>query len=145
MSGRVLGLDVGTRRIGVAVSDPTKTIATPLYTLERRGLKEDLEHLRVLCETEDVESIIVGWPLETSGRQGGIARIVQGFIDELETTTRLPVFKWDERLTSVAAERALTASGVRGQRRKQLVDQVAAAIILQGWLDRLEQDLGNGQ
>lgn len=145
MSGRVLGLDVGTRRIGVAVSDPTKTIATPLYTLERQSLKTDLEHLRILCETEDVESIIVGWPLETNGRLGGIARIVQGFIDELEKTTRLPVFKWDERLTSVAAERALTASGVRGQRRKQLVDQVAAAIILQGWLDRLEQDLGNDQ
>ena len=145
MSGRILGLDVGTRRIGVALSDPTQTIATPLYTLERHALKDDLEELRRLCQTEGVECIVVGWPLETSGRLGRIARIVQDFIDELKKTTELPVLKWDERLTSVAAERALTASGVRGPRRKKLVDQVAAAIILQGWLDRPGSDFGSDQ
>ena len=135
MLRRILGIDVGTKRIGLALSDPTHTIATPFETLHRTTPEKDIETLIDWIQQESVSKIVVGWPLETSGREGRLAKKVQRLIDDLTEKTNLPIMKWDERMSSVAAERSLIAGGTRRLARRNLVDKVAASIILQGWLD----------
>ena len=135
MTSRILGMDVGTKRIGIALSDPTHTIATPFETLHRTTETNDIQLIIRWLEQERVERIVVGWPLETSGREGRLAKHVQKLIDKIGEKTSLPIDKWDERMSSVAAERSLIAGGTRRMARRNLVDKVAASIILQGWLD----------
>ncbi|MCB9526830.1 MAG: Holliday junction resolvase RuvX [Myxococcales bacterium] len=132
---RTFGLDVGTRTIGVAVSDPTATLASPLTTIRRTGLRQDLDALAALIAAHDVDRLVVGWPLQPDGREGPITRKVQAFADAAAARTGLPVEKWDERMTSKLAERYLIEGGARRETRRQVVDKVAAALILQGWLD----------
>lgn len=132
---RTFGLDVGTRTIGVAVSDPTATIASPLTTIRRTGRRADLAAVAALVAEHHVDRLVVGWPLQPDGREGPMARIVGALADALAAATGLPVEKWDERMTSKLAERALIAGGARRETRRQVVDKVAAALILQGWLD----------
>ena len=143
MIRRILGIDVGTKRIGLAVSDPTHTIATPFETLHRTTHDQDMETLINRIKQEKVSQIVVGWPLETSGREGRLAKKVQHLIDELRVKTTVPIVKWDERMSSVAAERSLIAGGTRRLARRSLVDKVAAAIILQGWLDAQKNNKKN--
>jgi len=134
--GRVMALDVGDRRVGVAVSDLLRVIAQGQDTFERRGKREDLLHVSALIETHDVTCVVVGWPLEPSGQPGAQAKKTQRFIDDVLAPTGLEVEKWDERMTSVAAERVLRETGTRRKRRqKGNVDKIAATLILQGWLD----------
>jgi len=131
-----MALDVGDRRVGVAVSDLLGVIAQGQETFERRGKRGDAAHLSALIETHEVVRIVVGWPLESSGRAGAQAQKTQRFIDDVLTPTGLPIEKWDERMTSVAAERVLRETGSRRKRRqKGAVDKIAAVLILQGWLD----------
>jgi putative Holliday junction resolvase len=134
---RVLALDYGTRRIGVALSDPTRTIATPLPTLVRRARKRPpwTEILRIIAEGE-VSEIVIGLPLDLSGEEGAWAAEVRDFGEQLRRRAGLPVHWIDERLTSVRAERLVRSSGLpRGRREeKERVDAAAAALILQNWL-----------
>lgn len=132
---RVLGLDVGERRIGVAVSDEGWLIASPVETVDRR--RDAVGALGRLAATWDAERVVVGLPTGLSGREGPQAAAVRAFAAALEEALGpgRPVEFWDERLSTLVAERSLVASGVRRQERKGQIDAVAAAVILQGWLD----------
>jgi putative Holliday junction resolvase len=133
---RVLGIDHGQARIGLALSDPMGLLASPFQVLERRRrLKQDLKVIAGIVEEHAVLAIVVGMPFEMSGEAGKKAAEVRQFIRNLKTHVSVPVHEWDERLTTVAADRALDTMKVRGKRRKELVDQMAAAVILQGYLD----------
>jgi putative Holliday junction resolvase len=131
---RVLGVDLGSRRIGVAVS--SGTVATPYEVVERTGDRaRDHGRLLELAAEVGAERIVVGLPLSLDGSPGPAARAVLDEVAELTVRTDLPVDTYDERLTTVTAERALAAGGVRGPARRKVVDKVAAAVMLQAWLD----------
>jgi putative Holliday junction resolvase len=131
---RILGLDVGDKRIGVAVSDPLGITAQPLETYVRVGYGPDARHFAALGAQYGAELALCGLPRNMDGSLGGQAEKVRAFAAELEKAG-LPVAYWDERLTTVTAERALLEGGMRRDQRKQVVDKVAAAIILQAYLD----------
>ncbi|MDJ0867124.1 MAG: Holliday junction resolvase RuvX [Myxococcota bacterium] len=135
---RVLGLDLGERRIGLAISDEAGRIAFPAGHLERRGKRQDLAALGRLVTERGVEQVVVGLPIHMTGRAGPQAEAARAFARELATVTGLPVETLDERWTSVAAERSLRESG-RGRARKAgrgAVDAVAATLLLSTWLER---------
>jgi putative holliday junction resolvase len=132
---RVMGLDVGERRIGVALSDADRTLATPLTTIRAAPREYALEQLQRLAHEYSVVELVVGLPLTLRGEIGPQATIVQAFAAELERALNLPVALFDERLTSAAAEQLLRDLGVKPAKRKEQIDQVAAAIILQDFLD----------
>lgn len=134
-SGRVLGLDVGSRRIGVAVSDPLGIIAQGLDTLQRRNKRHDFGHLERVIKEYKVKEIVVGLPLRMSGAQGIQAEKMQAFAEELRKRFRLPVHLWDERLTSAEANRLLRETDLSIEKRGQAVDRMAAVLILQGWME----------
>jgi putative Holliday junction resolvase len=137
MTGRVLALDVGTRRLGVAVSDPTGTVASPLATVPRRSPAEDARTIAALADEQAATTVVVGLPVTLAGREGPAAAAVRAYLAELaELLPGLAFELVDERLSTVAAERALVGGGVRRQARRQVVDQVAASVFLQTWLDR---------
>lgn len=133
---RYLGLDVGNRRIGVAVSDELGLTAQPVLTLQRRhSVREDLRSLARLCRKFDVAGIVVGNPLHLSGESSPQAAKIQAFASELRDLTGLPVHPWDERLTTQAAHQILYEAGHARQEHARVVDQVAATLILQSFLD----------
>ena len=132
---RILGLDYGTRRVGAALSDPARTIAFPLEIHERCGLDSDARHYRELVRENDVERIVVGLPLHTSGREGQLASQARTFGDWLAGVTGRPVIYFDERYTTVEAEHRLIDAGLSRQKRKSLRDKLAAQIMLQGYLE----------
>ena len=132
---RVLGLDVGDVRIGVALSDETATIAGGLPTLARVGPRKDVRAVVALVHEHEVEEVVVGLPRRLDGTLGPQAEKVQAFATELRQSVRVPVREWDERFTSVLATRTLIEGGVRRRDRKYSVDKVAAVLILQGFLD----------
>jgi putative holliday junction resolvase len=134
---RVLALDLGSKRIGVAVSDLTGTVASPLTVLTRsRSRRHDHERIAALVRDEEAELVVVGLPISLSGAEGPAARAAKTEAEALATLIAVPLETFDERLTTVTAERALAEAGVRGRARRQLVDKVAAAVILQSFLDR---------
>ena len=130
-----IGLDIGDRRIGVAGSDASGVIANSVETITYARPRRAAERIVEICQARSAIAIVVGWPLETSVRVGHQARKVERFLTLLRTLTERPIYKWDERMTTRMASRALMDGGVRGRRRKGLIDQVAATIILQSWLD----------
>ena len=133
---RALGLDIGTRRIGVALSDSAGTLATPYEVVTRSGDRErDHRRIAALAEEAGADVVVVGLPLSLDGSVGPAARTVLDEVDELRAHLGLPVVVWDERLSTVEAERSLRAVGVKGKARRRVVDQVAATVILQAWLD----------
>jgi putative Holliday junction resolvase len=132
---RVLGLDVGDRRIGVALSDETGLLASPLPTLERVGPRKDPKAIAALARAHGVAEIVVGLPRNLDGTIGPQAQKVQAFAEAVAAAAGLPVRFQDERLTTVEAEQILSERNVPWQRRKDLVDQVAAVLILQEYLD----------
>ena len=132
---RIMGLDFGDRSIGIALSDEAGLIASPRDTLRRSSLEKDLGWLTELAREEGVEEILVGMPLSLDGSEGPQAKKVTAFIDALQQYSGLHVLPWDERLTTVAAERALIEGNVSRARRRKIIDQVAAAVMLQGYLD----------
>jgi putative Holliday junction resolvase len=132
---RVMAVDPGSRRVGVAVSDPTATIAQPLSTVAAEPAATLVQRLASLAREHEVARLVVGLPRRMDGGQGPEAKAARALADDLRRATGLPVTMVDERLTSVAAERALLAGGASRARRRQLSDQVAATLILQSHLD----------
>ena len=130
-----MALDHGTRRIGVAVSDEMKIIATPLEYIPAEPLDKVIERLQQLIREKEVELIVIGMPRNMDGTLGPAAEKVNAFIAALQPHISTPVKKWDERLTSVMANRALLQANVRRRDRKEKVDKMAAAILLQSYLD----------
>jgi putative Holliday junction resolvase len=141
---RFLGLDVGEVRIGIAVSDETGLIARGLRTLQRVSWKQDLETLKALIEENQVGHIVVGRPLNLSGSQGVQADRVAAFVERLRAVTPIEISLWDERLSSSAAEKVLLEGGVQRGKRKQIIDKLAAVIILQGFLDHRNSKIEPG-
>jgi putative holliday junction resolvase len=133
---RVLGLDVGAKTIGLAVSDPLGITAQGLATLRRRNKRTDFERLEELIRDYEIAELVVGYPLNMSGVEGKQAEKMRSFADELRQRFRLPVHLWDERLTSAEANRLLREMEVPNERRRQVVDRMAAVLILQSWMDQ---------
>ena len=134
-----MALDVGKVRVGVALSDPLGYTAQPLMTLWRKSRGEDLRSLMRLIRKHEVTEIVVGNPLHLSGDVSPWAAKVQTFAEELRERSALPVHLWDERLSSVAAHEILDEAGHDRRDRKRVIDQVAAVVILRGWMEAREQ------
>jgi putative Holliday junction resolvase len=134
---RVLGLDVGSKTIGVAVSDEMGYAAHPRQVIARKGTGPDVAAVAALVESEGAVRVVVGLPLELSGELGHRGKRVMLFVDALAAKLgeKIPVETWDERFSTVGAERALMDADLSRARRKQVIDKQAAAFILQGWLD----------
>lgn len=131
----MLGLDVGSRRIGVAISDPLGITAQGLETLQRQNKKLDFQKLKDLIDRYQVAEIVVGYPLRMSGSEGIQAEKMQRFAQEIRDRFQLPVHLWDERLTSAEANRLLRESEMSIKRRGEAVDRMAAVLILQSWME----------
>jgi putative holliday junction resolvase len=133
---RALGLDLGSRRIGVAVSDPGGVLATPCAVIERSG-DEALDHRHILELAAEWEAthLVVGLPLSLDGSVGPAARAALAEVERLGATTDLPIDTYDERFTTVTADRHLRAQNLSGPARRRVIDQAAAAVMLQSWLD----------
>ena len=133
---RALGIDLGSKRIGIAISDRTGTIASPLTMIVRSGsVRRDHAAIAELVEEEEVEMVVVGLPLNMNGSVGPAAQAAMREAEALATVVRMPVVTFDERRTTVTADRALMEGGIGAQARRKLVDKVAAAVMLQQWLD----------
>jgi putative pre-16S rRNA nuclease len=135
MDGPLLGLDLGTRRIGLAISDADAVIAFPIGALERRGLAQDLEALRELILARGVKGVVVGLPLHLDGRAGSAAQAARRFAEVLGEASALPVELVDERWTSAEAERTLRDAPRAQRHRKENVDALAATLILRSYLE----------
>jgi putative Holliday junction resolvase len=133
----LLGLDLGTVTIGVATSDRLLTASTPLETIRRTKFTADAAHLLKLAAQHETGGLVLGLPLNMDGTEGPRAQSTRAFARNLERLTPLPITFWDERLSTVAAERALLAADTSRKRRAEVIDAVAASYILQGLLDRL--------
>jgi putative Holliday junction resolvase len=136
--GRALGLDVGTKTIGIACSDAVGLLASPVRTLARRSVAVDVEALAALVAERGVDRLVVGLPYELDGSEGRSARLARQIGEALAARTGLPLVWIDERFSSVDATRQLVAAGVSRARRKAVIDQQAAVVILQSWLDHPE-------
>lgn len=134
-AGRILGLDVGSKRIGIAISDLLGITAQGQETLQRQNKRLDFERLGKLIREHEIAEIVVGYPLRMSGAEGVQAEKMQRFAEELRERFQLPVHLWDERLTSAEANRVLRETEMSIRRRGQVVDQMAAVLILQSWMD----------
>jgi putative Holliday junction resolvase len=132
---RIMGLDLGEKRIGIAFSDPMGWTAQGHSILQRKGLKKDLSYLQELCQEFQVEKIVLGLPLNMNGTMGPKALETQEFARALQEVLKIPVDFWDERLSSKSAERVLLEADLSRKRRKELIDKIAAVHILQAYLD----------
>ena len=136
--GRIMGLDIGDRTIGVAVSDLLGITAQGVQTIKRRNFQWDLQQLEKVIKKHGVGKIIVGLPKNMNGTIGAQGEKVLAFAEKLEKTTGIPVEAWDERLTSVSAEKFLLEGDMSRKKRKEVIDKIAAVIILQNYLDYKE-------
>ena len=134
---RLMGLDLGTRTIGLALSDLARSIASPLSTIRRKKFTADCEALLALAREHEVGGFIVGLPVNMDGSEGPRAQATRAFVRNLAQKTDIPVSYWDERLSTAAVTRTLLEADASRARRAELVDKLAAAYILQGALDRL--------
>ena len=137
----ILGLDIGDVRIGVAISDELGIAAHPLCTITRKNRKVDLAALNALIDAHGVDQIVIGLPLRLNGEMGIQAQKVKKFAAVLERTSNLPISFWDERFTTVEAEQILRETKKRRKRRKRIIDQVAAVLILDSYLEQLQKRL----
>lgn len=133
---RILGLDIGEKTIGVAISDQLGWTAQGLEVIRRSNLKKDIQRLREIVEEYNVNKIVVGMPRRTDGTYGPEAEKVRCFAAQMENKLEIPVEYWDERFSTVAAERILLEGDVSRGKRRKVIDQVAASVILQAYLDR---------
>ena len=132
---RILGLDIGSKRIGLAVSDPLGITAQGITTLEKKDERTVLEFLRNIIKEKEVTEIVVGLPLNMDGSSGEQAKNAESFADILKEKLGLPVSLWDERLSTMEVERIMIAGGASRSKRKKKIDKLAAQVILQGYLD----------
>ena len=130
-----MGVDVGTARIGIALSDELGITARPFETVPRTGARATVDAIRRIATENGVERIVVGLPLSMAGSEQPSSTDARQIAEAIGAGTGLPVVTWDERLTTAAAERSLIEGGVRRERRREIIDQVAAALMLQGYLD----------
>lgn len=138
---RKLGLDIGTVRIGIAQSDMLGMLASNLETYTRKYIKVDVAHIVQIIQQNNIDTVVVGLPLKMNGEEGQSVQMVKDFVQELqaqlqEKNLQIPIVYQDERLTTVSAERVLLSANVRREKRKQVVDKIAAQIILQAYLDK---------
>ena len=134
---RILGLDVGSKTIGVAISDPLGWTAQGIDTIRRKNKEQDIELVHKICKDYGVETIVIGLPKNMNGTIGEAGEKALEFAELLKEKTELPIEMWDERLTTVAAHRAMLEADLSRNKRKKIVDKIAATYILQGYLDRL--------
>ena len=134
---RLLGLDLGTKTIGLALSDVGRMIATPYETVKRTKLRADLERLKAIVDKEGVGAFVLGLPLNMDGSEGKRAQATRQFAADLTKAIDLPLCFWDERLTTFEAENLLIEGGMSRKKRRDVIDKVAAAVILQGCLDAI--------
>jgi putative Holliday junction resolvase len=139
--GALIGLDLGTKTIGVAISDPDRRIAAPVETIARKRFNLDAARILELATARRSVGIVLGLPINMDGSEGPRAQSTRAFARNLERLTELPIALWDERLSTAAVERALIAADASRAKRKAVIDQHAAAYILQGALDRLVRRL----
>ncbi len=135
---RILAIDHGSKRIGFALSDELGWTAQPLETFHRRNPDADIRHIQDLVREHEVGQVLVGMPFRLDGEVGPAAKVVEAFIQVLESALPVPVIAWDERMTTCAAEDLLIAADVGRRKRKGIVDRIAAAILLQSYLASLE-------
>lgn len=135
---RILGLDYGNKRIGVAVCDELGITAQGLATIARKNRQQDLEEIARFIRTYNVEKIVIGYPIRLDGTEGIQCEKISKFASLLESTFSLPIIKWDETLSTKEAEEILIRANMRRDKRKNIVDRVAASLILQGYLDSRE-------
>jgi putative Holliday junction resolvase len=135
---RLLGLDVGTKTVGLALSDVTRSVATPYSTLRRTKFTEDAKAILEVVEKNQVGGLVIGLPLNLDGSEGPRAQSTRAFARNLAARTDLPIVFWDERLSTAAVERHLIEADASRKRRAEVIDRMAAAYILQGALDRLK-------
>ncbi|MEJ2716692.1 MAG: Holliday junction resolvase RuvX [Deltaproteobacteria bacterium] len=138
---RILGLDIGSKRIGVAVSDELGFTAQGVETIIRKNLDADLDRIEELVRNYKVEEIVVGIPYNMNGSEGPQVRTVRAMIQDIVKRIGLTVREWDERLSTVAAERTLLEADVSRAKRRKVIDKLAAVIILQGYLDGLSNEV----
>lgn len=136
---RIMGLDIGSKTIGIALSDPGRIVSQPFSVIKRTSGRHDIDELCRVVNDKDVSLIVVGMPRNTDGSLGKSAEKVMEFTEELKKHISVPVVTWDERFSTAEAEKALIFADVSRQKRKSVIDQVAAAIILDGYLNRLKQ------
>jgi putative Holliday junction resolvase len=135
--GALIGLDLGTKTIGIAVSNPERTLASPRETLKRTKLKQDIAHLIALIERDQVAGVVLGLPLNMDGSEGPRCQATRQFAADLLKTRDVELALWDERLSTVAVTRTMLEADMSRARRAEVVDKMAAAYILQGFLDWL--------
>lgn len=135
---RILSLDVGSRTIGIACSDALLMTAQGIETIRRTSLEKDFNRLQELIAEYEVHELVVGMPKNMNGTKGERAEKTEEFVEKMKEVIDLPVTYWDERLSTVMAERQLIAADVSRKKRKSVIDKMAAVVILQGYLDRLQ-------
>ena len=135
--GAIAGLDLGTKTIGVSVSDSLRSVATPLSTIRREKFTLDVAQLLKITDAREIKGIVLGLPMNMDGSEGPRCQSTRAFARNLEKLTPLPITFWDERLSTVAAERVMLEADMSRKRRAEVIDHVAAGYILQGALDRL--------
>jgi len=133
---RIMGLDVGTRTIGMAISDELGLTAQGLKTLKRKSMEDDLQEIATIISQFEINKIVVGLPKNMNGTLGKQAEIVLKWMEVLKDKTQLPVVTWDERLSTVGASRVLLEADLSRRKRKKVIDKLAAVLILQGYLDQ---------
>ncbi|HIQ98368.1 MAG TPA: Holliday junction resolvase RuvX [Candidatus Scybalocola faecavium] len=146
MAGRIIGLDYGSKTVGVALSDPLRMTAQAVETIKRRDenkLRQTLARIEEIIKNEGVDRIVLGYPKNMNNTIGDRAQKTQAFADMLQRRTGLEVVLWDERMSTMAATRTLIEGEVRRENRKAYVDQLAAVFILQGYLDYIRMDSKN--
>lgn len=136
---RLLGLDVGSKTIGLALSDVTRTVATPYDTIRRVKFTTDVKPIQAAIETNEVGALIIGLPINLDGTEGPRAQSTRAFARNLAAHVAVPIVFWDERLSTAAVERHLIEADASRKRRAEVIDRMAAAYILQGALDRLRR------
>ena len=135
---RIMSLDVGSRTIGIACSDALLMTAQGIETIRRTSLEKDFNRLQELIAEYEVHELVVGMPKNMNGTKGERAEKTEEFVEKMKEVIDLPVSYWDERLSTVMAERQLVAADVSRKKRKSVIDKMAAVVILQGYLDRLQ-------
>ncbi|MDO4534805.1 MAG: Holliday junction resolvase RuvX [Clostridium perfringens] len=136
---RILGLDIGTKTVGVAISDPLGWTAQGITTVRRKNYTKDMEEIKKICDEYGVETIVAGMPKNMNGTIGPSGEMVKEFCEKLKEVVNIKIEFWDERLTTVAAHRAMLEADLSRSKRNKIVDKVAATYILQGYLDRISK------
>ncbi len=136
---RLIGLDLGTKTIGVAVSDVERRIASPVETIRREKFTADIQKLSAITKAQEAFALVIGLPLNMDGTEGPRAQATRSFVRNLDAHLKLPVIYWDERLSTAAVTRTLIEQDASRAKRAEVVDRMAAAYILQGALDRIER------